>query len=249
MENNSIDEKINNIMKESQPIQTIQQNKSKEEVLLDKLVDPENAVNLKLSERIGKDLDSVSGSERLKKTSQTIIDTTLKTEETKADVKKSIVEKSANSVYFDAHKSELKTGGIIHDTYISRMEKVVKTNDIWFHIIYYMFLWWVIGINTLTGGIVNLNKFFKFIIWLFTGLICIPFIPIAIVLGFFRAIIFLITLPIKSTIKFIIDKIARKKSIKNEEIKPNPQENLNNITVLDKDDEEKTETENETIYI
>lgn len=47
----------------------------------------------------------------------------IKTEETKADVKKSIVEKSANSVYFDAHQSELKTGGIIHDTYISRMEK------------------------------------------------------------------------------------------------------------------------------
>lgn len=42
MENNSIDEKNKNIMKESQPnLQTIQQNKSNDEVLLDKLLDPE----------------------------------------------------------------------------------------------------------------------------------------------------------------------------------------------------------------
>lgn len=240
----SVEEKIKNIMQNNTPAVP---NKSKEEILIDKLVDPENAVNLKLSERIGKDLDSVSGSERLKKTSQTIIDTTLKTEETKADVKKSRVEKSASQVYFDTHSAELKTGGILEDTYIGRMEKVVKTNDIWFNVIYYMFLWWVIGINTLSSGTRELNKFFKTVIWFFTGLICVPFIPTAICLGIVRAVIFLILLPIKSIVLFIYEKIARRRTIFKEKEEPTKtvKENLNNIVVVE-NEEVKTETEDET---
>lgn len=181
-------------------------------VLIEKLTDPENAVKLKLSSQIGKDLDTIDGSEKLKKTSDTIIDNTLKTEETKAEAKKAKVEKSANQVYFETHIDELKTGGIRQSTYMTRMEKVVKTNDLWFNVIYFIFLWWVIGINTLNNGISKLHWFFCVIIWIFAGVFCIPFIPFAISIGIIRTIFYLIYLfMLKPIIEYF--KIPKQKKI------------------------------------
>lgn len=201
-------DKLNELKKEMKPNIIVQEETISKESINKALIDalkenPENAVNLKLGETIGKKLSGLDGNERLSKTGEKIIDTTLMTHESEAEGKYQKAKTGLDNTFFSSHKDELQTGGIKEQTYMERMTKVVDTNHLWWNIYYNLFLWWVIGINTFAKSISSCNWFFKFLLWTIMSAFLIPFIPFSLLVGIVRVIGYLISIPIYKLIKFI----------------------------------------------
>lgn len=151
--------------------------------LLGVIKNPEDALRLKVSQNVVSKVESGAGKERLDKTTDKLVESGLTTIETEAENKLSKAEKSAEEVFFARKETQLKRGGIKKQTTQRIMDRVVKTDDIWTDIHYYLFTWWVIGINNYFANMQNFHWFFKGIINLLFTLPLIALIPIEFGIG------------------------------------------------------------------
>lgn len=160
--------------------------------LLNVVKNPKDALGLKLGESIGNKVSSGVGKERLDKTAEKIIDSGLTSFETQAETEKNKAQKSADDVYFDSHKAELKRGGIGNRTYREKMEKVVNTDKVWSDINFFLFTWWVVGINNFFSTLSSFNWFFRILIGTIFTIPYLAFIPIAFCIGIIRCVIYFV---------------------------------------------------------
>lgn len=158
--------------------------------LLDTIKNPKAALGVKLGQEIAEQVSSGVGKERLKKTANTVIDSGLTTFETDAETQKNKATKNADEVYFETHKAELTRGGISKRTYRDKMVKVVNTDKVWSDINFYLFTWWVVGINNFFSTISSFNWLFKILIGTIFTLPYLAFIPIAFSIGVVRCLIY-----------------------------------------------------------
>lgn len=160
--------------------------------LLNVVKNPKDALGLKLGESIGTKVSSGVGKERLDKTADKIIDSGLTSFETQAETEKNKAQKSADDVYFDSHKTELKRGGIGSRTYREKMEKVVDTDKVWSDINFFLFTWWVVGINNFFSTLSSFNWFFRILIGTIFTIPYLSFIPVAFCIGIIRCIVYFV---------------------------------------------------------
>jgi len=111
---------------------------------------PENMVRLAVSDKISnKILTDDTTKERIEKTADKIVDSSVMIIENEAQANGHKSEKEVIDTYFNQHKEELKTAGIDKPTYIEDMEKGVQCYRKWSNLHWKLFGWWQTGINTL----------------------------------------------------------------------------------------------------
>ena len=201
--------------------------------LLDTIQNPKAALGVKLGQEIAEQVSSGVGKARLKKTANTVIDSGLTTFETDAETQKNKATKNADEVYFETHKAELNRGGISKRTYRDKMVQVVATDKVWSDINFYLFTWWVVGINNFFSTISSFNWFFKFFIGAIFTLPYLAFIPIAFGIGVVRCLAYFINILYVK----IVDKFKRKKQDKELE-KLTETDNEENLEEVEGDDYE-----------
>ena len=201
--------------------------------LLDTIKNPKEALGVKLGEEIAKQVSSGVGKERLKKTADTVIDSGLTTFETDAETQKNKATKNADEVYFETHKAELTRGGISKRTYRDKMVQVVATDKVWSDINFYLFTWWVVGINNFFSTISSFNWFFKILIGTIFTLPYLAFIPIAFSIGVVRCLIYFINILYVK----IVDKFKKNKQVQ-EPKELNETDNEENLEEIEGDDYE-----------
>ena len=194
--------------------------------LLDTLKNPKEALGVKLGQEVAKQVSSGVGKERLEKTANTVIDSGLTAFETDAETQKNKATKNADEVYFDTHKAELNRGGISKRTYREKMVQVVATDKVWSDINFYLFTWWVVGINNFFSTISSFNWFFKILIGTIFTLPYLAFIPIAFSIGVVRCLIYFGNI---AYVK-IVNRIKKVKHIETKELnETDNEENLEKI--------------------
>ena len=151
--------------------------------LLGVIKNPEDALRLKVSQNVVSKIESGAGKERLDKTTDKLVESGLATIETEADNKLSKAEKTAEEVFFERKKTQLNRGGIQKQTTQRIMDRVVRTDDVWTDINYFLFTWWVIGINNYFANMKNFHWFFKAIINVLFTVPMIALIPIEFGIG------------------------------------------------------------------
>lgn len=193
--------------------------------LLKTIKNPENALGLHLAQSITNKVKDGAGKERLDKTAEKVIESGLTTFETDADNKMNKSQKSAEQVYYESKSVQLNRGGIKKQTTQRIMSRVVKTDDIWSDINFFLFTWWVIGINNYFSNMKEFHWFFKCIINLLFTIPIICLIPFEFIVGVIACIIHFVVFGIKKIIllfKNISNKINKKK--------------LENVEITGKDD-------------
>ena len=147
-------ENISYIPKEEKALPKIQPTN---EQLLDVLKNPQNAVKLKVSEKIGDLVENDEAvNERVNKTAkQVITDTTDSIENETGRI--------SDKAYFERNKADLENGGIKEPTERWYMERVKKVSTFWKKIWFIVFGWWVIGLGTWADQIKPLRKPLKVI--------------------------------------------------------------------------------------
>lgn len=140
------------------------------EQLLETLKNPQNAVKLKVSEKIG---DLVENDESVKasvdKTAkQVITDTTDSIENETGRV--------SDETYFARNKSDLENGGINSATERWYMERVKKVATFWKKAWFIVFGWWVIGLGVWADQIKPLRKPLKVLAYIGAVLILLTII-------------------------------------------------------------------------
>ena len=127
------------------------------EQLLDVLKNPENAVALKVSEKVG---NLIETDDKVKatvdKTAKQVIDDT-------SDAISHKSGKLSDDAFFERHKADLENGGIKEPTERWYMERVKKVSTFWKKVWFIVFGWWVIGLGTWADQIKPLRKPLKVI--------------------------------------------------------------------------------------
>ena len=168
--------------------------------LLGVIKNPEDALRLKVSQDVVTKVESGAGKERLDATSDKVIESGLSTIETEAENKLSKAEKTAEGTFFERKKEQLSRGGIKEQTSQRIMNRVVATDDVWSDINYFLFTWWVIGINNYFANMRNFHWFFKVIINLLFTLPMVALIPVEFGLGCLMCITHFTILGIKELV-------------------------------------------------
>lgn len=206
--------------------------------LLGVIKNPEDALRLKVSQNVVSKVESGAGKERLDKTAEKLVESGLATIETEADNKLSKAEKTAEEVFFDRKKVQLNRGGIQKQTTQRIMDRVVKTDDIWTDIHYYLFTWWVIGINNYFANMRNFHWFFKVIINLLFTLPLIALIPIEFGIGCIMCITHFTIIGVNKIIKLCKElhlKIKKKKE--NELVEEDSRETQGDIQIAETEED------------
>lgn len=122
------------------------------EQLLDVLKNPENAVALKVSEKVG---DLIETDDKVKetvdKTAKRVIDDT-------SDAISHKSGKLSDDAFFERHKADLENGGITAPTERWHMEWTKSTAKVWKKLWFIVLGWWVIGLGTWADMIKPLRK-------------------------------------------------------------------------------------------
>lgn len=206
--------------------------------LLDTIKNPEDALRLKVSQNVVSKIESGAGKERLDKTTDKLVESGLATIETEADNKLSKAEKTAEEVFFDRKKVQLNRGGIQKQTTQRIMDRVVKTDDVWTDINYYLYTWWVIGINNYFANMKNFHWFFKVIINLLFTLPMVALIPIEFGIGCVMCITHFAIIGIKRLIKWCKElHLKFKKKKENELVEEDIRETQDNIQITETEED------------
>lgn len=151
--------------------------------LLDTIKNPQDALGLQVAKEITNKVQYGAGKERLENTADKIIESGLTTLETDADNQMNKAQKTAEEVYYESKKVQLNRGGIKQQTSQKIMTRVVKTDDIWSDINFYLFTWWVIGINNYFSNMREFHWFFKAVINILFTLPLMCLIPFEFAIG------------------------------------------------------------------
>ena len=206
--------------------------------LLDALKNPEDALRLKVSQDVVRKVESGEGKERLDRTAGKIVESGLATIETEAENKLSKAEKTAEEVFFERKKTQLNRGGIQKQTTQRIMDRVVHTDDVWTDINYFLFTWWVIGINNYFANMKNFHWFFKAIINVLFTLPMIALIPIEFGLGCIMCITHFAIIGIKKIVKLCKElHLKLKKKKENDVVRETNKEEPKDIQIAEDEED------------
>ncbi|MGN0960770.1 MAG: hypothetical protein ACI4PF_01060 [Christensenellales bacterium] len=202
-ENQSVDEDIvivdkiveqdeNLSQNENDGSKTPQMTQEQANAIVEAVSNPEKSLGLVVGNQIVQKSQTEEVKKRIDQTADKVIDAGLTSIETNAETNLNKSQVQANKSYFDTHKNQLKRGGVKNETSRKQMERIVATSSLWEDIFYYMFSWWVIGINTMKDNINELPLFFKIILWFCVGTLSAIFIPIALAVGILMTICYLV---------------------------------------------------------